>query len=520
MAGISARRPRNRSGGVAVGSGLVDSGQETFANQAGGGNRGRVASDTSATGSPAGMATATTSMVTTEAAVDTKGTGVGWAHVAWILVFVSQFTAIFKGATQADVLVAGTALRIVVMSTAGTIAFLCILGGRNGLVALISSPQRWFVLYGCFGMISAIYASHGSYSLWKAIEVTVDALVAVAVLAGPDPARSVTTLYKVAVGALVLILVSVWLGAVYAPGQTFTFSKGILPFQMRGALLRINPNSVGFAASVVGLAGIAMYFRSSGWLRKSAIGAVVAAAMVTLLLAQSRTGVAGFLAAVTVYSICAKRRKLLAVMVVAIIAVISTAALREVVTTYLARGEQETQLKTMTGRTVMWQTAWDYFREAPIGGHGFGSSGRFDLLGGGRTSTLHGSIIEVLVGVGVVGFAAWCTGLLATMFRLGRAALRARRHLATNPENMVVGEILALAFLLLLKGITSSGLALHEVPFFLLMVVVAFASVGPGLVREAEEGSSDESVHGSYRKPVVPTARRVERRIASVVNVR
>lgn len=66
----------------------------------------------------------------------------------------------------------------------------------------------------------------------------------------------------------------------------------------------------------------------------------------------------------------------------------------------LRRGEG---LATLSGRTVIWQRYADYWRDAPLFGHGYAAASRLVALETGTKTTAHSDIWQVLVSLGGVG---------------------------------------------------------------------------------------------------------------------
>ncbi|MEQ1867515.1 MAG: O-antigen ligase family protein, partial [Micropepsaceae bacterium] len=100
--------------------------------------------------------------------------------------------------------------------------------------------------------------------------------------------------------------------------------------------------------------------------------------------------------------------------------------------TYLIRGDQLENIQTMSGRSVMWQAAWQAFLDRPVSGYGFGVGGRSLFLGplagfGAPISSLHSGFMELLVGVGLLGFVPWVMALVWTIRNAIVSGLRRAR---------------------------------------------------------------------------------------------
>jgi O-antigen ligase len=94
----------------------------------------------------------------------------------------------------------------------------------------------------------------------------------------------------------------------------------------------------------------------------------------TLLRSLSKTSILGFLIAALVYVIRSKisiQRKITLVSVAAVIIAISSAALSSYLDKYLNEQQGGAALETASGRTVLWEIAWQMIQENPIWGYGY-----------------------------------------------------------------------------------------------------------------------------------------------------
>ena len=185
-----------------------------------------------------------------------------FVHISWVILFLSFHSALVKTDAFSITLGFGNFLRIGTVSLSCIIALICIMRRQDGITYLFRSSFPLLMIYAIISIISGSYASHPFYSIWKSIEVIVNILVAVAVLAENDQSRSVRTLYGVSIVSYYLLLLSVWMGALFDPNSAFHYARGILNIQLYGVLPTINPNTVGFLGAFISFASFVRFIRT------------------------------------------------------------------------------------------------------------------------------------------------------------------------------------------------------------------------------------------------------------------
>ena len=129
------------------------------------------------------------------------------------------------------------------------------------------------------------------------------------------------------------------------------------------------------------------------------------------------------------------------------------------------RGASLDEAARLSSRIQWWSDALPVWRESPVIGKGLLTGTRFEVLaqlGRTKTSTIHGTWIEALVGTGLIGVAC-LAGAIATIGRRAFVeAVRAGGRLVP----------VALFIVLLTRSITGSTIEVFGAPY-LLMVVFA-----------------------------------------------
>lgn len=386
-------------------------------------------------------------------------------HWAWILLFMDLVRILDKG--PHDV------WRIVAVTFSAILILMGLFVNGKALLYLFKAPLCWFFLYGLVAVSSSLYASQQFYSMGKALELIVVSSPIALMIGREMNWKSVATTYNLSIIMLGLVAVTPWLWLIISPSAVLIPSKGMLPVIMMGPLPPLNPNALAALAAMVGIASFAGLYRNERHRKLYAF--VLLISIATLILSFSRTSIIGFLLGAMTYAYFDRRRGLFITMVVILASALLFGVVRELVFEYLMRGQHIESIKSLSGRTVAWEMAWNYFLESPYVGHGFASAGRYDVLGN-ATSHLHGSIFDVLVGVGMAGAIPWILMLMWTGMRLLRPK-GVRVFQLTHEGRSRRAELLGMYVFLIIRGTTTSNLATHSMETMLFLAVMAFSMI-------------------------------------------
>jgi O-antigen ligase len=388
---------------------------------------------------------------------------------------------------------------------AATTAGLVLLKNVARVFDTLPGPLLLLLLYGVVAMISSMYVPQYSlYSMWKGFEVVVDVMVIMAIISYKHAQGSVRIAYNVILVLAGALLVAYWLEAAIVPSSAFLPSRGLLPFAMQGVMPVMNGNAFGFLSAVVAFAAWCRFARRTS-ARSGLMWAVATVwAMGTLILAQSRTSLIGLAAAFCIYLVLERRFVSLIMLLSAIALITALTQFSEVATQYFVRGQSNQLFSSLSGRTQAWGAAFALFQQAPITGHGFAAAARLEILGPGGASNLHGAVFDVLVGVGLLGLVPWAGSIIWTLLRAVRLPFRPSANSDSRSDRMINAEIIGLFMLVLIRALTSSGLAMHDREFMFFLLVIAYVSTaasrrsGAPLRRPSESRSRQ---HG--RRPIV-----------------
>jgi len=403
----------------------------------------------------------------------------------------------------------GNWYRIICVLFAAVAGVFALLRNSNRLSRTFSGPLLLFLLYGLIAMISSLYIpTYSFYSMWKGFEVVVDVIVIAAVLSYAQAQDAARMAYRIGVVVYAMLVAVVLVEALLMPSSAFLPSRGLIPFMLHGVWPVIGENGLAFLGAVVAFAAWCDLFRPgrrNAWLRLFPLLAL-ALALVTLILTQSRTSFIGFFVAVCVYLLFDRRFALLAMMVTVAAVAAALTTFSNVAEQFIVRGQSTELFTSLSGRTKGWEAAWTLFQQSPIIGHGFAAAARVEILGTAGASTLHGSIFDVMVGVGLLGLVPWVLAVVWTSLRMFRLTFRHEFSGHSGPARSRHAEMVGVLALILVRSSTSSGLAMHDHTFMFFLAVLAYASTALHTQRRLVSGSSGLKVSLPGTKPTLQHA--------------
>lgn len=350
--------------------------------------------------------------------------------------------------------------------------------GKNLSAAFRNTPiPIWLLLfYGIVAFLSSqLTPTHAFYVMWKAIEVILDVLIMIAIVGNKRPMDAVWLAHRIIFFLFLFLLVCAWIGTVVKPSLAFVPSRGVIPFTIQGAYPAQNGNSLAFVSAFIVYTGISRLCRE----RENRIfyGVLIISAFVTLILTQSRTSLVALFLALFVFFYFDKRKKFLIWGAIIGGPAILYSGATVLFADYFMRSQSKELFTSLSGRTHGWEAAWISFLENPVFGSGFAAAARTQILGIGGASTLHGSIFDVMVGVGLIGLIPWLLAIVLSL--LGIYKLRKFEHpwITSTLGRNIHAEMLGLFVLVGVRSSTSSGASMHEHTFMILLILLAYTGV-------------------------------------------
>lgn len=331
-------------------------------------------------------------------------------------------------------------------------------------------------VFGLVCLASTAWSVFPPWTLYKSWEYLVDIALLAAILETVNSPEDFRSLFDWTWALYGCLLLSVWLGAALWPHDAFygqILQRGAtLEARLQGVLPAISSNDVGTYGAMLGLVSLARLFPASEErFAKSWYVLLLLGGLVTMVLSQTRTAIAGFLLGGFFILIFSKRGKLGAFLAFVVAPAAALVTVGGLIRSFLARGQTGAQLATLSSRAEWWSFAWQTYLERPVTGFGAYAAGRFAVLaklGLGETSTLHSDYLDILVGTSLWGMIPFLVALVGTWWLLFRYI----RH--TNPQvRQLAHEGLAVLALLTLRSVFMTMLTWHPPLHF--FVILGFA---------------------------------------------
>jgi O-antigen ligase len=301
--------------------------------------------------------------------------------------------------------------------------------------ALLRGVPAGLFLCGLISLISTLWSVYPLWTLYKAVEYLIDVALLVAVVTAVRNAENIKSLFDWTWLLTGLLLLTVWLGVLLRPEEAIFRGTGPIGIQIHGVLPAVASNGVGeMGATLLVVAATRLLFRTH---HRSFYWLVCFAALVSLIFAQSRSPFTAALLGLLAVFFLARRFGLLALIGLAGAALLTLTHAQGVAKEAFLRGQSPELFLSLSGRLSWWTPAWEVLRENPFLGLGGWAAGRFAVLGqlgNSDISSLHNGWLEILVGVGLIGFVPF----LLTFVRAWSNLLR---PLNTGSSQSIVTEL-------------------------------------------------------------------------------
>lgn len=352
-----------------------------------------------------------------------------WTYLAWVLVWGGssvwnltrdvRFSVDEAGADNylRLILLSLGALLILALGARHRFAFLSELGA--GVLGIFSFLALW-------GMASILWSISPAGTLIKSFEycaqLGVLALATSLICGGTtEPRDRLLALKNVFDWNWFWLCVS--MGLVYAgvlvwPDYAIMQGVGELGFSLQGALPAVSANGVGQLGAILGIVALVRVLHSPG--SRKVFVPILAISLLSMVLAQSRSPILGFLVAVVVVLVASRRFGLL-LFVSGLVGALLLSPFGLTIYEFLRRGQTDGTISTLSGRTIYWEKSFQALQGNWLNGYGANVGGRYVLqsaLGEDEVSTTHNMYVETLVDTGIVGLVLLLTGIVVTWFWL------------------------------------------------------------------------------------------------------
>jgi exopolysaccharide production protein ExoQ len=399
--------------------------------------------------------------------------GFRWWHWQWCAVFASALVFRVRDidSVQAAPLDPWAVWRIGLMGLVA-LSLLGRLATRRTVwtETLLRGLPAGLFLCALVSLLSTVWSVYPLWTAYKSLEYLVDFALLAAILREvrhPDEVKSLFDLTWVFSG---FFLLTVWLGVLLRPDLAVDRGIGVIDFQIHGILPLISSNGTGDEAGILLMvAGTRLLLRSRD---RAVYWLVSAVALPTLILAQSRSPLVATLLALLTVLLLARRYRLLALVAMGGIALVSATAVESVVEQAFLRGQNTGLFLSLSGRTEWWAYGWEVLQQSPLLGFGGYAGARFSVLGPlgvTEASSIHNAWLEILLGVGLVGFLPF----LVTFVGTWRTILRSPASWLPADFRALRLEAVGIFVILTFRSIFSVGFVWHPALLFFLVLIYA-----------------------------------------------
>ncbi len=350
-----------------------------------------------------------------------------WWHGLWLLVFFS--TLVFRTreakAIREAALDFWAVYRIILM---GITVFVLLARLAFRQTRWISSLFRGLAgamtIYAFVSLTSGLWSVYPAWTFYKSFEYLADVALLAAILATARSVEAYKTLMDWTWTLYALLLASVWLGAFIWPKEALQSSPGLIGFELHGVLPSVHANSVGEFAAILAIVALNRLLERNGVRpRWTSYGLLLAGSLLTLVLSQTRSALAGFLFGTVLLLFFSRRFGLIALLVSTLTLALTLTRFSDLSWTFIQRGQNPEAFASLSGRMGWWEFGWEKFLEKPLTGLGAYAGPRFAVLaelGETSTASIHNTYVEVIVGTGIWGLLPVLIALLGTWWFLLR----------------------------------------------------------------------------------------------------
>lgn len=330
----------------------------------------------------------------------------------------------------------------------------------QGLVGLVA-------VFACVCVLSSVWSVNPPWTLYKSLEYLVDISLLAAILATAKETEDYESLLNWTWVICGMLVVVAWLEAPIWPDEALEgaggYMGGPLQYRLSGVYPGLGFNMLGTYGAIMSTIAICRLLPSGDRkVDRLWYSSVLVVGMITMVFAQTRSAIGGFVIGSILAFILTKRIRFGMVLGLAALAVMLVTGASGTMTEFLERGQSTDQLASLSGRTEWWGVAWEAFKLRPLTGYGAFASGMsvFPKLGVKEITPLHSDYVETLVGLGVWGPLLIIAGLIATWWVLLKYF---RKFPAMSLERQLIVEAVAVLGVLTVRT-TVMGVIMSQPP--------------------------------------------------------
>jgi O-antigen ligase len=416
-----------------------------------------------------------------------------WWHWLLLLLFLSNETFRVRSYqdARAQPLDAWAALRIVPEVVVAIVLGLRVASGKTSLKRLFAGLPGALVLFSIIGIASTSWSIYPAWTLYKSIEYLLDVTVLIAILDAEHTAGDYVKVLDWTLTVYALETLTAWAGTVLWPAEAWD-SMG----RLQSSSPSISANGIGTTGAALALLAISRLLSIDGKKSdRSWYAAVLVFGMVSMIAAQTRNAIGGFLFGLFFVLILAGRKWIAVALATVATPLLLLTSAGNVIETYLERQESKDVLVTATGRTDMWKVAWEQLSQHPLTGLGAYAGGKFGVLAklNLNMTYLHSDWVEIGVGTSFWGVIVFLIAVLGAWWYLLKYVRNPRCSLF---ERQLAIEAVGILGLLTIHSFFNNDLSYH--PPLMFLAVLGYAEL---LRRNAKRQQDTRMQQLAYAAP-------------------
>jgi len=393
-----------------------------------------------------------------------------WWHWLWLIMVASNF--VFRtrdiGSVQENPLDAWAAYRIgLVGITAFVLLIRLVLKRPHWMGSLFHGLPGVVATFALICILSTVWSFNPPWTLYKSIEYLIDISLLAAILATVSSLESYESLMDWTWIICGLLVTVAWIEAPIWPEEALEGSGGYMGGPLQYRLSGVYPgqgyNMLGTYGAILATIAICRLLPTAAKkIDRAWYLVLLGLGVITMVFAQTRSAIGGFLVGVILALIFTKRVKLIALFAAIGGVIFAFTGAGNLMTEFLERGQTTEQLASLSGRLEWWGVAWEAFKQHPLTGYGAFTSGMsvFPKLGVKEITPLHSDYVETLVGIGMWGPLLIIIGLIGTWWILLRST---RRFAFASKEYQLAVEAIAVLGVLTVRT-TVMGVIMSQPP--------------------------------------------------------
>jgi len=421
----------------------------------------------------------------------------GWQEWLWALLFISAMTFEVRNLHEAmsQPLDQWVAVRVGAELIVVVIMAWRISSGKNSLKYLSHGLLAPLALYSLVCLVSTTWSVAPFFSFVRSAEYALGVMAAALVFESAPTAEDYLRIVNWTWTVYALETGSAWIRAVVSPSTAWD-DLG----RLSGVFPMVGPNGIGSTGAVLILVGVTrLLWHDRRGVSRSWYWAVIVYGVASLVVSHTRHAVGMIVLGLAVVLMMKNKKWILFALTSFVVPLLMLTSIGPTVETYMRRGQDNAEIRALTGRTEFWGLAWEQLSRHPLTGLGSWAGGRFgvlDKLGRADAGSLHSDWVEILVGTSFWGVLTMAAAVIGTAWYLLRGCVS--RHLSDLERDLSI-ECTGVMAMLTLHSFFNDEFSMH--PPLMFLAVLGFAELlrrrfkalevaEPGRVRVGREASA------------------------------